>query len=165
MHHHNIALRTARTGNTRKPFYEPLRWLRLPVPTNFGPHDHPLNPCSTNFAAKQGTAVTIGRSHPPWRLGPGCRSYRVLATHQFTVNSAPCFPNKIGVRIRVIANQVAPGINFLYQRRTSARKFSDQEKCSAYGVAFKQVKQLRSDCRIRTIIERQRDFSRGFRVP
>jgi hypothetical protein len=65
----------------------------------------------------------------------------------------------------MIANQVAARVNFLYERGTRARKFSDQEKCSANRVTFEQVEQLRRDGRIWTIIECERYFPRGFRVP
>src|SRR6267142_283563 len=65
----------------------------------------------------------------------------------------------------MIANQVAARGNFPDQIGASARKFSDQKKCRVYGVTLKQIEKLRSDSRVRAIIERERDRLGGGGVP
>jgi len=118
-----------------------------------------------NFRAQQRAAIAIRWPHPARRFRSGGRSNRVLAAPEFAANSFRRLPNQVGVRIRVIANQVAPRVNFLCERRASAREFSNQEKCSTHRVPLEQFKQLRRNRRIWTVIKRERDFPRGSRVP
>src|SRR6266404_9427871 len=65
----------------------------------------------------------------------------------------------------MIANQVAARGNFPDQIGASARKFSDQKKCHAYGVTLEQFEKLRSDSRVRAVIERESESLGGGRVP
>src|SRR5467141_2237904 len=65
----------------------------------------------------------------------------------------------------MIANQVAARGNFPDQIGASARKSSDQKKCHAYGVTLEKFEKLRSDSRVRAIIERERDRLGGGGVP
>jgi len=65
----------------------------------------------------------------------------------------------------MIANQVAASGNFPDQIGASARKFSDQKKRHAYGATVEQIKKLRSNSRVRAIIERESERLDEGRVP
>jgi hypothetical protein len=49
VHHHNVATRLAWARNARESLDKSLRRLRLPIPTDFRPHDDALNSRAMNF--------------------------------------------------------------------------------------------------------------------
>jgi hypothetical protein len=55
--------------------------------------------------------------------------------------------------------------NFPDQIGTRARKFADEKKCRAHGVAIEQFEKPGSDGRVRAIVKGERDFPRGRRMP
>ena len=140
---------------------EALGRLRLPVPANFRPHHDAPHSRAANFSAKQRASVTVRRTHPARRFRANGGGDRILAAHKLFANSRARSKKQICMRVRMISDQMAARGNFLHEFRTGARKFSDQEKCRAYGVAFKQFEKPRSDRRIRPIVKRESDFPRA----
>ena|ERR1700724_2985364 len=95
-----------------------------------------------------------------------CRSGNgVLATHQLLANSRTRLKNQVRVRVRVITYRMLPRGNLFDQIRARPRKFSDQKKCHAYGVVVEQIKEARSDGRVRAVVKRERERLGRCRVP
>jgi hypothetical protein len=57
----------------------------------------------------------------------------------------------------VIANRVTPGADLPQQLRTGSNRPPYDKKTSAYAVALQQTEQVRSNRRVRAVVEGQRD--------
>ena len=165
MHHDDVAVRAVRARDAREPLDQSLRRLRFPVPANFRPHHDALHSRAANFSAQQRIPVPVRRTHPARRLRVSGGGNRVLAARELVANSRARLKKQICMCVRMISEQVAARGNFLHEFRAGTRKFSDQKKCRAHGIAVKQFEKPRSDRRIRPIVKRERDFPRGGCVP
>jgi hypothetical protein len=65
----------------------------------------------------------------------------------------------------MVSKQMAARTYFPDQIRTRSRKFPDQEKRRAHGVAIEQIEKPRRDSRVGAIIERERECLGGRRMP
>lgn len=162
--HDDVAARPVRARHARESGDQAVGRLRFPVTEKFRPHDDALDPRATNFSAQQRASVTVRRTHPERRsrVKGGCDGF--LAPRQFAANFLARLKNQICMCVRMIADQMAARGNVFHEFGTGAREFSDQKKCRAHGIAVEQIEKSGRDRRIRPVVKRESDFSRGNRV-
>lgn len=90
--------------------------------------------------------ASIGAAHG--HLGHG-----VLAAAQLVANLRPAEPEKIRVRIAVIADGVAARHSLSHKIRTLANEPSNHEESRARAVPVEKIEELRRDGRIWPVVE------------
>ena len=147
-----------------------------------GPVDEPLIGASAPVAGKQGphdrakVEFTRGFRHPgtaqaPRRTKPSRRRASVLggddgilAAAQLIPRSSEAHAKKIRMCLRVIAQDVATGVEFANQRGACAGVAANQEKCGVSVVAREQIEQFRRYRRIGSVVKGDRQFARRIRA-
>src|SRR5256885_16206935 len=84
-----------------------------------------------------------------------------MAEAQLNPDFPAAEPEKIRMRLRVIAHQVPTRDSFFHQLWTFARVSPNQKKCRPRVVTVQQVEQLGSHRRIRSIVKGERQLARG----
>jgi hypothetical protein len=107
VHHDDVASNLIRASDTRESRDQTLRRLRLPVPANFRPHDDASHSRAANFFAKQRVPVAVRRAHPARRFGMDGGGDGILASRQLAANSRARQEKQIGMRVRMISEQMA----------------------------------------------------------
>ena len=69
-------------------------------------------------------------------------------------------PEKIGMRVRVIPDDVAAGYRFTEKFRMLAGELADDKKCGARFVAIEEIEELRCHRGVRTIVESDGELAR-----
>ncbi len=69
-------------------------------------------------------------------------------------------PEKIGMRIRVVSDDVASGGGFAEEFGMLADVLPDDEERRAHFVTVEEIEELRRHCRIRTVVEGDRELAR-----
>ena len=83
-----------------------------------------------------------------------------MTTMKFIARLRRGTPEKVGVRFRVIADDVAALECFAQKFRMLAGVLADDEECGVRFVAVEKIEQLRGDHGIRTVIEGNGEFAR-----
>lgn len=115
---------------------EPLRRGRAPIPGKQGPHDDAL----IQFARDgddPGIAKPEGRPEP-LRRRARCGDYGKVTAAEFNRDAIRLEPEKVGMGVRMISNDVAPRGGLLEEFRTFTRMLSDNEERCAGFVAIEQ---------------------------
>ena len=115
---------------------EPLRRGRAPIPGKQGPHDDALIQF-TRDGDDPGIAKPERRPEPLGRRAR-CGDYGKVAAAEFNCDAIRLEPEKVGMGVRMISDDVAPRRGFLEKIRTFARVLSDNEERCAGFVAIKQ---------------------------
>src|SRR5580704_15260500 len=154
-----IALRTR--GDRFYPRDQPFRRRSAPVAGDQRPHDDAL----VQFA-RDGNDPRVSRSEgwpqPPRRSARG-RDDGIIAAAKLNGDLIRLKPKKIGMGVRVIADDVAARGRLFQQVRAFARVFSDNKKSRASFVTVKKIEQLRSDCGIGPVVKRESKLAPGIR--
>jgi len=137
---------------------EPLRRFLHPIAGNERPH----RDTQIRFASsrrKPRVAHAEGRSKPMWG-SPAGRANGIVTPTELIANLRWAEPEKIRMRVGVIAERVAASQGFSHQVRALANKTPDQKKCRARLVAVEQIQELWGDRRIWAVIEGDTKFAR-----
>lgn len=135
---------------------EPLGGFVAPVARDEGPHDgaHAL---LEHELTEPRTAETEGRAKETW-FGPSGLADGFTAAEQFGAGFGRSAKEEIGMRVSVIAEDVATIGDFADKGGRFADPFAD-DKEGGFGVmAVEQLEKLGSDGRIGTVIEGEREF-------
>ena len=137
---------------------EPLGRGRAPISRKEGPHDDALIQF-TRHGDNPGIAKPEGWPEP-FRRRACCGDYRKVAATEFNRDAIRLEPEKVGMGVSMISDDVAPRRGLLEEFRTFTRVLSDNEKCRPGFVAIEQFQQLRSYRRIRAVVERESKLAR-----
>src|SRR6267378_399268 len=136
-------------GDGLQAWNQPLQWPFFPVTRKQRPHYGAV----AEFAGRRndpGIAKTKRRPKPLWRRAQRTGN-RVVAKAQLYPDLSLAEPEKIRVRLRVVANEMSTRDSFYHQFRAFAHVPPNQKKCRFGVVAVQQIEQLRSHRRIRPV--------------
>src|SRR5271170_1544931 len=151
-----MALRTL--CDRSKTRNEPLRRCGAPVAGDQRPHHDPL----LQFAGGRNyprVAKSEGRTEPAGRRARR-RDDRIIAAAKLDGNLIWLQPEEIGMRVRMIADDMSAGGGLLEELRTFAAMLSDDEESRSRFVTIQKIEQLGRDRRVRPVVKGKRQLAR-----
>jgi hypothetical protein len=145
-------------SNITHSFCQPLRRFFTPIAGNRCPHAG-LHAQITRGTDDPRVAETERRTKN-FRSSSDGILQRGLTLLKFVSNLAWSEPKKIGVRLRMVANQVAANGDLARQFRALAHKPADHKERRSGVIFAEEIEELRRDRRVGTIIKRKRQMQR-----
>jgi len=145
-------------GNGFHAFDQPIRSLWPPVAGNQRPHDH-LHTLVMHQFAKPRAAITERRTEPSW-LFPSGLANGFAAAKQFDARFRGTTEKKIRMRVCMVAKKVAAIRNFFDESGRFTDVFAYDEESGLNVIAIKEIEKFRSNGRVGTVVEGDREFPR-----